>query len=197
MLGNIEYTINNSVPNVFLEMYLKDLLCKHVFEINNSEKATKLLEESGKLGYKWCQWNVYAGKPKCFEYDMGRILKMEEYEYNHSLRIVVCQYPFSKEKYIWTDNLHSTIRYIRKYGFGVKLKKIPFYVVDLTDFSKPTIYARKGHLRENKNDITGAVISAKARHNFSNSKDLVKIGYTVGDFIIDNPAFYDYENKYL
>lgn len=191
----MEYTIKREVPSNILNLHLTELLCKHIFDTDKSIKAKKLLEESEKLSYKWCQWNVYAGQPKNFDYDMGRILKMEEDNYNHAIRVVVCKYLFSEKQYIWSDNLHTTIMYLRKYGLEAQLKDVPFYVVDLTEFSQPVLYSQKGYLRENPKDITGAIASAKVRSNFSNSKELIAVGYTVGDFIQDNIAFYTYKNK--
>lgn len=190
----MEYTIKREVPSNILNLHLTELLCKHIFDKDKSIKAKKLLEESEKLSYKWCQWNVYAEKPKDFDYDMGRILKMEEDNYNHAIRVVVCKYTFSEKQYIWSDNLHTTIMYLRKYGLEVQLKDVPFYVVDLTDFSQPVLYSQKGYLRGNPKDITGAIVSAKVRSNFSNSKELIAVGYTVGDFIKDNIDFYKYKN---
>lgn len=105
------------------------------------------------------------------------------------LRIVVCKYDFSNTYTVWIDNLHSSIKYIRKYGINVKLRDVPFYVVDISDYNNPTINGYNCSLRENYEDILGAISCAYKRFRRSNSKELIEIRYTLGDFLYDNPQF--------
>lgn len=129
---------------------------------------------------------------------MDIIEKMEKDRYNHAIRVVVCKYPFSDKVIVWTDNLHSTVKYIREYGKEVKLKDIPFYVVDLSLLSHPVVSAVDMKvLRPNLSAIVGAVSSAYFRYEMSNLKDLIDAGYLVGDLLDDIPDLYTYQNTAL
>lgn len=45
--------------------------------------------------------------------------------------------------------------------------------------------------------IMGAVSSAYFRYEMSNSKNIIDIGYLVGDLLNDNPKLYTYHNTHL
>lgn len=189
-LDNI--VVTDEMPENILELKLTDLLCKHIF--NSSDKAFKLLMASINVGYDYCQWNVANNRIKDFDYDMQRIIKMEKDNYNHALRIVACKYTFSDDIYYWCDNIHSAIRYIRKYGKDIKLRDLPFYVVYSGFGTKIITY--KNYVRLNIKDIDGIQISATQRFLWSNSKDIIDIHYTIEDFIKDNPEFITYNEYY-
>ena len=179
-------SITDEMPDYILNMKLTDLLCKHVF--NSSRKALKLLISSVAVGYTYCQWNVANNHIKDFEYDMQRILKMEQDGYNHPLRIVACKYSFSDNLYFWCDNMHSAVKYIRQYGTDVKLRDLPFYVVYSGVPTKIITY--RNSVRLNIKDVEGVFRCAVKRFFRSNSKDILDIHYTVGDFVNDNPEFF-------
>lgn len=122
---------------------------------------------------------------------------MEKNKYNHAIRIVICKYNFSDKTIVWTDNLHSTIKYIRKLGKDACLKDIPFYVVNLTNLKYPKVLSNNEILRPIISDILGAVSNAYFRYEMSNSKELINIGYTVNDMLNDSPELYTYHNTYL
>lgn len=71
------------------------------------------------------------------------------------------------------------------------------YVVDISDYDHPSIHGYKGSLRERYEDILGAVSCAYKRFRRSNSKELIEIGYTVKDFLYDNPMLYTELNAHL
>ena len=182
--------INCGIPEYLLNMKLTDMFCKHVIKTEEmSIKAENLYLESVKLRYNICEWGSHSGHPSDILFHIDKITKMENDNYNHALRIVVCKYDFSNTHTVWIDNLHSTIKYIRKYGINVKLRDVPFYVVDISDYNNPTINGYNGSLRENYEDILGAISCAYKRFRRSNSKELIEIRYTLGDFLYDNPQF--------
>ena len=94
--------------------------------------------------------------------------------------------------------MHSTVKYIREKGKEVRLRDVPFYVVDLSDLSHPVIGAYdKDVLKPSMSAIMGAVSSAYFRYEMSNSKNIIDIGYLVGDLLNDNPKLYTYHNTHL
>lgn len=139
----------------------------------------------------------HEGLPSNLSHHINIITKMERNEYNHAIRIVICKYDFSDKIIVWTDNLHSTIKYIREIGKDACLKDIPFYIVDLTDLINPKILSDNGILKSTTSDILGAVSSAYCRYERSNSRELINIGYTVNDMLNDNPELYTYHNTHL
>lgn len=183
--------ITDEMPDYILNMRLIDLLCKHVF--NSSDKAFKLLMASINIGYIYCQWNVANNHIKDFDYDMNRILKIEQDNYNHALRIVACKYVFSDNIYYWCDNIHSAIKYIRQYGTDIRLKDLPFYVVYSGFPTKIITY--KNSIRLDTKDVEGIMVSATQRFLWSNSRNILDICYTIGDFINDNPEFISTQNN--
>lgn len=176
----------NDIPSYLLDMPLIEMRCKHVF--NPGIKEDTVLLESNRIGYKWCEWGRYSGHEKNFKYHMGVIHRMEKDDYFHAVRIVVCAYDFSVEKYIWVDNLHSAIRYMRKYGVNVLLRQIPFYVVDITQ-PIVRIFAYSEYLRTTREDIQGAIDCAYKRKERSDSEVLINADYRLLDFVKTNPMF--------
>lgn len=153
--NDLNIKINDDIPEYLLNMKLIDMFCKHI--IRNSQdniktKADKLYTESLKLGYNFCEWGVHNGHPSDISFHTGIITKMEKDNYNHAVRIVICKYDFSDKIIVWTDNLHSTIKYIREIGKDACLKDIPFYIVDLTDLRNPKILSDNEILKGCKYD---------------------------------------------
>lgn len=182
------------------EMRLVDLYCKHMIRVDydKESKANRLLSASRTIGYGYCEWGSHDYSRSNVFHHLGIIEKMEKEGYNHAIRVVVCKYPFSDKVIVWTDNLHSTVKYIREYGKEVKLKDIPFYVVDLSLLSHPVVSAVDMKvLRPNLSAIVGAVSSAYFRYEMSNLKDLIDVGYLVGDLLDDIPDLYTYQNTAL
>lgn len=199
-MENLNIKVNGNIPEDILNMKLKDMFCKHVIRRNQDGmqiKADKLYIESVKLEYNVCEWGVHSGHPSNISYHIGKIIKMEKDNYNHAVRIVICKYDFCDTPIVWVDNLHSAIKYIREYGKNVKLRDIPFYVVDISEYEHPSIHGYNGSLREKYEDILGAVICAYKRFRRSNSKELIEIGYTLKDFLHDNPELYTENNIHI
>ena len=189
---NIEIQRNGEFVDEFLNMKLINMYCKHVIN-NQKEKSNQLLVKSHEIGYEFCEWGSHNGHPSDLSYHLDIIKNMERDNYNHSIRIVICKYSFCNEPIIWVDNLHSSIRYIRKYGKETKLKDIPFYVVDLTNLDSPILKGYRNSLRLEYSNILGAMSSAYFRYEMSNSKELIDVGYTIEDLLIDNPSLYTYK----
>ena len=175
------YIISNVIQNDILDIKLKDLRCKHVFN-EYSEKSKGVLNESNKIGYTCCKWGSHLGNVNN-DYHIERIRKMESENYEHPLRIVKCDYSFNCDFPVWTDNLHSTIMYIRKYGNDVTLRDIGFYYIDLID---NIIYSYKDSLILNKESLIGAINCAKKRKIRSDSIKLIEFDYRVSDFLVYN-----------
>lgn len=199
-MNNLNIKINNDISENLLNMNLTDMFCKHVIRRNPDGiqiKAGKLYIESCKLGYKVCNWGLHVGHASDIQYHINSIVQMERDGYNPAIRVVICKYDFCEMPIVWIDNLHSAIKYIREYGKNVKLGDIPFYVVDISDYDHPSIHGYNGSLRERYEDILGAVSCAYKRFRRSNSKKLIEIGYTVKDFLYDNPMLYTELNTHL
>lgn len=123
--------------------------------------------------------------------------KFENISGNALIKDLQNKYDFCDTPIVWIDNLHSAIKYIREYGKDVKLRDIPFYVVDISDYDNPSIHGYKGSLRERYEDILGAISCAYKRFRRSNSKELIEISYTLRDFLCDNPMLYTELNTHF
>lgn len=185
--------------NKFLNIKLVDLYCKHMLKsnMNKESKATHLLAASHKVGYKYCEWGSHEELPSDLLHHLNIITKMEDDDYQHAVRIVICQYSFCERPIIWSDNLHSTIKYVRELGKEVCLKDIPFYVIDITNLKCPIVRGYRHSLNSNISDILGAVSCAYSRYDRSNLKELIDIHYTINDLLSDNTELYTFRNKYL
>lgn len=173
------------VNDEILDTKLIDLMCKHILCLRGG-KSSKLLKESFNIGYRCCIWG-YKSNETSIKERLGNIKKMEQDNYMPIVRIVACKYEFDSKIYYWADNLHSTIRYLRmaKDYKEVRIRDIPFYMVYVSDTEKKIMQSK--YIRDNDEDREGIIKSACKRYNASNSKGLIDVGYTVGDFIIDNP----------
>lgn len=198
-LLNIQIKDNYKFNEQLLDMKLTELYCKHMKKNNSDEKSksNKLLNASHNIGYEWCEWGSHENFPSNLSHHIDIITKMERNEYNHAIRIVICKYDFSDDLIVWTDNLHSTIKYIRELGKDVCLKDVPFYVVDLIDSRNPKVLSDNEILRPIVSDILGAVSNAYFRYEMSNSSELINIRYLVSDVLNDNPELYTYHNTRL
>lgn len=186
-----------SVPDLFLNMRLKDAYCKHVLSLTSIAKA--LRRESFRTGYEYCQWGSHEGDEGKLDlyYHARKIVKMEEDGYEHAVRIVICKYPFSDILTIWVDNLHSAILQIRKKGLDVMLKEIPFYIVDISDYDNPIIMSHNGSFIDTDDNREGVLYCAYKRYERSNNGKLISLNYRVKDFICDNYELYTFCNKTL
>lgn len=199
-MDNLNIKINGNISEDLLNIKLTDMFCKHVIRRNPDGvqiKAGKLYIESCKLGYKVCNWGLHVGHAGDIQYHINSIVQMERDEYNPAVRIVICKYDFCDTSIVWVDNLHSAIKYIREYGKDVTLRDIPFYVVDISDYEHPSVHGHNGSLRKKHEDILGAVSCAYKRFRRSNSKELIEIGYTLKDFLNDNPMLYTELNTHV
>lgn len=196
---NIEISDTYDLSSIS-EMRLVDLYCKHMIRVDydKNSKANRLLSASRAIGYDYCEWGSHDYSRSNVFHHLGIIEKMEKDGYNHAIRVVVCKYPFSDKVVVWSDNLHSTVKYIREYGKEVRLKDVPFYVIDLFVLSHSIVSAVDMEvLRPNLSEIIGSVSSAYSRYERSNSKDLIDIGYLVGALLDDTPELYTYHNTAL
>ena len=184
-MDNLNIKINGDISASLLDTKLVDMFCKHIIRRESDDihtKASKLYLESCKLDYKVCNWGMHVGHASDIQYHINSIIQMERDGYNPIIRIVVCKYSFCNTPIVWIDNLHSAIKYVREYGKNIKLRDIPFYVVDISDYRHPSISGYNGSLREDYEDILGAVSCAYRRFRYSNSKELIGIKYTLEEY---------------
>lgn len=175
--------IRNYVDDTLLNMRLIDLRCKHA--MHTSYKADEVIRLSSLIGYDIAEWGLHSNHVD-IQYHVDVIMKMEEDDYNHPLRIVICKYDFQDEPCIWIDNIHSAVRYVRQHGHRVKLRDVPFYIVDITG-DYPVISENGTRLIDMKH-IDGAVDCAYKRLERSDLKELVDLNYKFGEFLLDNPV---------
>lgn len=177
--------IKHCVSNELLNMRLIDIRCKHA--MRTSDRACEVIQFSSIIGYDIAEWGACSNHVD-IRYHADVIMKMEEDNYNHAERIVICNYDFYKKPCIWLDNIHSAVMYVRKYGLNVTLKDIPFYVIDISN-NEPIISENEpGTLDMNMQHIEDAINCAYKRQERSNSKDLIDLNYLFGEFLTDNPV---------
>ncbi len=177
---NTQFDYSNEISDLIKNTKLTDLRCKHVCSLE-SLQAQQVYNETLKTGYD-CRWGSSSGNTDCLHH-LNNILRQERDNYNHAVRIVITN-DLTNKKYIWTDNLHSTIKYIRDKGLKTKLIDIPFYVIDLTR-KKVTVIDVNNSIRQSLKDIQGAISSAVNRVSRV-TPDLLLLDYSVKDFLIDN-----------
>lgn len=175
--------ILDHVDNKLLNMKLIDMRCKHA--MHTSYKANEVIRLSKLISYDIAEWGLHSNHVN-IHYHADVIMKMEEDNYNHPLRIVICKYNFTNVPCIWIDNIHSAVRYVRKYGHKVLLKDVPFYVVDITN-NEPIISTNNIRFI-NMEHIDGAIECAYKRLKRSNSKELIDLNYTLNNLLLDNPV---------
>ena len=189
---NREHKINitNEEPIYLQNMYVKNMLCKHVLNIG-SQRTADVIKYSNLCNYKYAIWGENSGHPFDIEYHKNVIKCMEKDNYFHPIRIIVCSYDFSdNEKYVWADNLHSVIRWMRHCGINIKLKDISHYIIDITDKQQITLMSSTNSIRNNISDVIGAVNCAYKRKHRSNNESLIALQYSIRNFLIDNPEFF-------
>ena len=175
-------TIKNVLYCRYDNIALKDLLAKHVHAVD-SDKAKVLLNLSLTMKYNTCRWGSVS-KNFSEQYQLNKIKKMDMDNVDNAIRIVVCKYPFSDEKYLWTDNLHTTIRHIRNNGIACKLNDIKYYIIEVEN----GVATRIINIRNSFSSSLGfgSVESAIKRYKYSENKTLIALRYTVGDFLEEN-----------
>lgn len=160
-----------------------NFLSKHVLDISG-EKALSCYNNSLSFGYRQVLWSS-----KSPELDKAPIADLTIYHSmyikaladkldNITLRVIV----FNDS--VWIDNLHSAVAFIGKYGAGLTLESVDFYIVDMRDIT-PTI-ASPGHkMRKAIPDIKENIERATDRA-MRYDNDTLQIDYTIKDLIDDN-----------
>ncbi len=132
-----------------LKIKLKDLECKHIMYINNNNKD--IYDTAIKAFYPNIQWGFYREHSIAIENAI--INKMITDNFKKSIRITIT------ESYVWCDNTHTAISYIRRKGANICIKDVPFYIVDTRNYPlKPlTICSEKENLWFDQDCIIGAI----------------------------------------
>lgn len=177
--------IKHSVNEYLLSIRLVDMRCKHA--LSTSDKGREVIRLSSLIGYASAEWGFHSNHLD-IRYHADVIMKMEKDGYTHAQRVVICNYDFCKEPCIWLDNMHSAVLAVRRHGMNVRLKDIPFYVVDISGNEPVVSENDTGVLDMELKHIEGAVDCAYKRHEWSNSEQLVNLNYRLGEFLSDNPV---------
>ncbi len=106
---------------------------------------------------KWVLFGPHRGlnEEDRIPFELNRISNMASSSNNRAIIIVK-----TNNKKYFSDNTHWTLTYIQRFGNNVKLKDIPFYIVDFTS-KKPLIVDYKNSVIKNDEDIQNAINSAK------------------------------------
>ncbi len=176
--------IRHHVSELLLDKKLINLRCKHAVR-GTSERADKVIGYSSEIGYSIAEWGLNSGHLDILCH-ADVVMKMERDGFEHPERIVICKYDFQETPCIWLDNMHSAIMYVRKYGMDVRLKNIPFYVVDLSEDEPVLADNKTGIIIPEKGN--GAIEVARKRFYRSDSRKLIELHYTLADLLADNPV---------
>jgi len=139
------------------EMQLLDLESKHV-ALADSKRKTELIKLGEQVGYNYVLWGTHRGKwindDTRLRYELDRVESMVNYPSIRPIRIVIC----SNGK-VFADNSHWALASAKKFGCDVKLKQIPFYIVDFTN-PIPNIINNNGSVIQNEIDIMRTINAA-------------------------------------
>lgn len=146
-----EYRKNNYD---ILELKLGDLECKHILFKSNENKLFVELAEI--VDYKWVVFGSHRGldEKDRMQFEINRINNMSKSTFSRAVRIVKT----SNGKY-FVDNTHWALAYLKRLGNNVKLKDIPFYLVDFCH-ETPQIVDVNETVIKNDEDIKNAVNAA-------------------------------------
>lgn len=189
-MNDITIKIQRNISEENLNIKLVDLMCKHVLNTYGKKAKCVLQYSMEYCSYPHCFWGEHDNHAGDLKYHIMHINKMEKDMFEMPIRIIKCKYPFSDEVFYWADNLHSTVRNIRRYGKRVTLREVDFYIVDITEQQHVKLISYNESIRENLADICNIVGCAYNRYTWSNNEKLIDIRYTVGDFLDDNPELY-------
>lgn len=135
------------------EMKISELECKHILFKNEDNKIFADLAD--KVGYKWVLFGSHRGlKEGRAEFEIARINDMAKSASSRAVRIVKT----SNGKY-FADNTHWILAYLKRFGGNLKLKDIPFYLVDFCQ-SIPIIVDVNNSVIKKHEDILNAVNAA-------------------------------------
>jgi hypothetical protein len=151
---------------------LLDLNCKHIAYINSTTQKIFKLSES--VGYKWCI--LGSNRNSDISNEKERIIQMKDSNYRRPIRIII-----TKDFRMWCDNTHWTISYILKYGKNIKIKDIPFYIINLKE---DIIIDFNNLVMIDYEDIHNIISCAKElQTRIDNGWRPCEISYTIGDLM--------------
>jgi hypothetical protein len=142
---------------------LKNLECKHLAEIITPQhnRLKTLAEEAGHKHFL-----LGSHRNSDIEEEKEIIRKMaEDKDFKRSIRIVI-----TSDGLIWSDNTHTTLAYMKRYGLTVDLGRVPFYVVNLIE-KIPEIISVDNRVSDSLKDIKNAISSAKRL------EERIQVGY--------------------
>ncbi|MFI3166468.1 MAG: hypothetical protein R3Y45_09405 [Bacillota bacterium] len=139
--------------NELLDVCLKNLECKHISNIN--ERTTILNNNAIKVGYDYHIFGSHRVE-NAISSEIDRIINMSNSQCDRAIRIVI-----TRDGRFWSDNTHWTLAYLIKFNLNVKLRDVPFYIVDFR-CKTPQIISYKDTLFASVYDLENAVNAASA-----------------------------------
>ena len=163
----------------FFERLVKSCQCKYISKLS---KSTQILYQLAKIvGFD----NIFLGynkKPNLKE-EMEKIRQLSYSKENRPIRIII-----ANDNRLWADNTFWALAYMDRIGVNIKLKDIPFYIVDTTK-KVPSIISVNGSVIENQEDIKIAIgYSLRINELLDEGWRSIDISYTIEDLF--NEIFY-------
>ncbi len=170
---------NDERYGVFFDTNLKNCQCKYISKLS---KSTQILYQLAKLvGFE----NIFLGynkKPNLNE-ELDKIKSISNLDNQKPIRIIL-----AKDGRLWADNTFWSLAYLNKKGIDIKLKDVPFYLVDTTT-KIPVILSYNGSVIENENDVKIAIgYSLRINEMLDEGWRTKEISYTIEDLY--NELFY-------
>lgn len=176
---------HNNFPDSVLDTRVVDLLCCRVHNMGKKERSLcKAYKKNGFTGCNLLDCEVDNLK------NLGGITagNIERKLNNKPAVIVVTKYKNRDGVYIWCDtvNIHRLIAYVLVYGQDVTLRNIPIIVADLSSEDETVVYGNDGGIMGDFRNIGLILDRAYSLAKFTNSDNVLSIGYTIRDLIFAN-----------
>lgn len=176
---------HNNFPDSVLDTRVVDLLCCRVHNMGKKERSLcKAYKKNGFTGCKLLDIEVenLRNLGGITAENIGRKLNSKP------AVIVVTRYKNRDGVYIWSDtvNIHRLIAYVLVYGQDVTLRNIPIIVADLSSEDETVVYGNDGGIMGDFRNIGLILDRAYSLAKFTNSDNVLSIGYTIRDLIFAN-----------
>ena len=158
--NNFEFVIEEvEAPNIN-NIKLVNLESKHIAW--RTDQNSEIYDKDMANGYINIQWGAVSfPRKKSLNDRRKHIEKMIESKHSRPIRIVIT------ENYIWTDNIHSTLSWIKRLGESATIADIPHYIVDTRNYPKFKMSSVKNSLSKNQEDRYNACIDSLRLHIIS------------------------------
>ncbi len=137
-----------------LDLKISELECKHILCENTDNQF--FVELAKKVQYQWVVFGSHRGlkEEERIQFEINRINDMASSDFCRPVRIVK-----TDNGKLFADNTHWVLAYLKRFGDNIKLKDIPFYLVDFCH-KIPLIVDFNNSVIKNYEDIKNAVNAA-------------------------------------